>query len=338
MATLRLFIMGYAALVPNVTMDGNNIELVVSLPEATHHAPWLVYERKNLIQIRSLEDDDAELNACTIDQLSLDGKRVGLEGIKEDGEWTPREIANVEASNTFTGVVPTAATLPDFSWVPTMSLLSTTTGAIRKNFLGQGDLGDLKSVVFIDGQIDASVYSVADFEDDEETVIHAMSFKADRDDWLVFGLKQAVADLVLLEIPLQSNNGPVEFTLCSLSDPNDCDDPLTLYPRGRSRSIDVLIGNYMPVVGEATCSQQAGNGHFFSFFDLRERRAQTLKGPYCGEVTVAQWDVEKDYPLPCVVGEVSRLPAVAGAALVPPVVIGGLNRVICGPMLFQPPS
>lgn len=348
MATLRLFIMGFAALVPNVNMDSTNIELVVSLPKADDHMAELVYERASLGRECAGGDEPRVVDGCAVCVRELPGFRVHFEGITGSG-WEPSQPANGKppASNAVNGVVPTRTNLSDFDWMPTMSSLSTTTGAIHRRFLGLESAQGLASLVLVDGRASASVYSVADVYETDETgtlapVIHSMNFKADPTDWLVWGLKQAMADLVLVEVPLANEAAGVTLEFCLLSNPATCPYSLVLNPVGNPKRVEVLIGNSMEVSKDPpSCGDQDHHQHFYSFFDLRDKLAATQKKPYCGAPTVTPADLGEP-ELPCVVTAVSEplfnpLPK-PWKDVSREIWKGGLNRVICGPVLFQPPS
>lgn len=342
---LRIFVMGLVALVPSE----DRTDLTVVLQEARHHDhyPLLVYECENVYP-RTADcerSDDPNLpdervrrflrsksvirngNASS-SAVVFEGQELKISGLVR-GKLLFNSSWDADWWHRVTGVVPESRTeLHSFSWVPEMAKVSPAAGRIARRHLYEPNASEVAGLLWLEG-IEGTVqsYGLANLRNE----IRSLTFKNSNQDLPVWDFKQALTDILMIDVPIDGDT--VELTFKGFS---GGEIKRKLKPREWDRTVDVLLANIGPI--PEYCPEDEEAHHFAFYYDLAEQQNVEREIPEVGRARIESAGLEP--PLPRViqfVGEGSCLRRVASLASRAGGVLMGSSRPICTVVVFESP-
>lgn len=345
---LRLFLIGLIALVPDKEKGAVTVVLREMRQAKEIHYPVLIYQCSDdvaMSQCGILEGDELEVNDI-LNESSVFGGRIilgeqiriagGADGALSfapgrDRGWFGRTINSVRGD------------LPNdrrdgkgFSWVPEMSNISPRHGRIASRHLanpsareiaGVLDLRDIKGTVSTFGFVDMGCQ------------IYSFTFKQSAESPSLIDDKQALADITLIEIPLQGDEATLTFT----SFGGEPAPPLILRDSDGDSLIDVVLGN-LPPYEDLDCSDMHATAdmHFALYYPLADLASPgPIQIPFRGSRKVFNAVGEGPPPSrPGVVGFVEAEPCLTspGVSVCVDPHPASTNRPICTQVVFEQPE
>jgi len=291
---LRIFLIGYVALVPNF----ENGTLTVVLPEARGelehaHFPMLIWACKN--QMEGCDQFPAEVPHKVLEHdpdfgvLSLRGEDIGLlGGIQGDAEKIAfaggyeRRSAFLRG---FIGEVPKRSNAEDFAWVASLGKVSSGEGRIHGSLLRDPTAYQVAGRLQLSGvRGRASTFGFVDVEGS----IYSFVFKGSGLP-SIWDDRQALADVTLVSIPLQGEAATLRLE--GLPPDTSRTRELQLRRSGQDGTIDIVIGNLPPF--EYEHADQERGEHFSLYYRLVSGHAHgSSQIPLRGALSVSKESIE----------------------------------------------
>jgi hypothetical protein len=335
MLTLRIFLIGLIALIPNEKSGSLGVALLDARNEHTPHLPVVIYNCKNIPDegARSEcglkdpgeckeDDNECKERSSLISFLGKDGNfdalllhhdRIFLRGAQpccglgncRGGECEVdyisgrRRLVYDNLISPFMGDAPrTREEAEDISWVPSMSKVSFQSRSFDRDHISQ-NLPGLAGFLNIDGlKATVSTFGLVDFDQ----MIPSFTFKKLASGRPITDYRQALADIVLVSLPLGESISKVTIELASDSGwPRKVD----LEVNGKDQSIDIVVGNLAPLLTEGVDCEFHGpivDEHFELYYRLARPATpgyREAEVPFLDKLMTKKVNVE--YPPPPIV-------------------------------------
>lgn len=311
MWTLRIYLMGLVALVP-VDRDGR-AELVILLQK---HASAAMEHQHHAVLVcdpgtegcKPGEGGDIQ-EALKLDYMPhgffLDGVEIEIEqgGIGEveyafEGHrpWFFHKLM---------GVVPGKwRAARDAWWIPRMRDILPEAAAVKPGYIEEEADGIPPEKISARMRVREGrvwVYSLADVDQK----VRSMTFKTIGSGMTMYGVKQAVADIVAVDIPIREGGRVVIYATPFGGERGQ--RLFKLKPRQTQEYVEILLGNLTPLRGGVKAEPAS---HFALYADLSKNQVGRVPVPHLGRRKCPQREVEEsDFELPEVIRSVSAPPA-----------------------------
>jgi hypothetical protein len=158
-------------------------------------------------------------------------------------------------------------------------------GRIASRHLGEADDSGATALMSLrDLQGAATVLSLADVE----SKVKSFTFKESSGEVVIWGVKGAIADVVLLSFPMKGSE--VELKLRDFDGPGE----KSVVVKVSGGYADIVLGNLPPyIINRAACKKRDGS-HFGHFYDLIAdgQAPKKKKLPFSGNKEKDQFDIE----------------------------------------------
>jgi len=300
---LQIALIGLIALVPN--RDQGTLEIVI--PQVGGHKPVIVFPRGGI------NCDEMGANPCIPDSLTTSPRTLNPSSsfvarildkqvLSIAAGLDMKEVNKIDfglekpdcLTCKATGQVPAdQGERSRFGWVPLMSEILGGGGDIASKHLKEGGGSGAAAILSLKGlNGTATVLSLADVGGK----VRSFTFKESSGDTVLWGVKGAIADVVLLSLPM--NGSQVEFKLRRFGEPADKAESIVVKASGGYA--DVVLGNLPPYIADDVACKKRNASHFVHFYDLLPpaQVPKKRKLPFPGKKEKHQVDLEKfdDWP------------------------------------------
>lgn len=282
MITLRIFLIGLIALVPD--FGHGTLKVVLQDVRETHspHYAMIVYECKNL------PDEESRKTCGTVthnglsprvlsysskfDYRLLDHEFVRLSGAVPGFLTFKRGSRKGQIGSGITGSVPrNREEAQDFSWVPEMAKISPRHSKINNDLLGEGLGGQIAAVIDLrNAEGSVSVFGLVDIDQE----VRSFTFKRRASDSPLIDNRQALADVTLIEIAVPLFGEDIEkapSVTFNVKGRHGKSSNLELALAPYEKSIDVVIGNLAPFLKRGNACdapEPIFDEHFEFYYEL----------------------------------------------------------------------
>ncbi len=237
------------------------------------------------------------------------------------------------AGDSFAGNVPgKREEAEDFSWVPEMQSVDPAYSRYKFDVSGEipGRVAGLLEVT--NKEAFASTFGFVDMND----LVPSFTFKRLSSEHPMSDYRQALADVVLIKIPLGENVQDVKLILDGKDEQgNPLQRKISLTVFGDESFIDIVVGNIAPLFDGPTCATPPlADEHFEQYYELARAKLPVLREaqiPFIGRRTEKKINVEVDSP-PVLSFVEAPVCNVSAGGLHP----SSSNRPICTQVVFEP--
>jgi hypothetical protein len=327
--TLKVYLMGLEALVPTKQDQGLTVLLQRTPSGHTFHLPVLVWDpavvtamvTQDGVPVNDQGDDIRDrLTVKGATGLVLDGEEISVEGTKR-GKVRVNDHPGRPWYTPFVGAIPTdSEKLASTAWIPKINDVSRQVGPVKADVFNSPDPQKVAALLHISADASLAAVRLAGSTEDAFN----FTFKKSGDDHPLFGHRGAIADVAVLEVPVDAAEVTVTLRAFGSTSNRAHERRIVLTPVAGARSIDLLLGNLTPLAQNIKIVG-APVEHFALYYELTQNEGNAPKRiPFAGRNK--KRGSEK---IPKVISSVSEPCDPAK---------GGVCRPICGLVMLQEPN
>lgn len=348
MITLRIFLMGLVALVPQEVRGRRT--MTVLLQDAQHgshkHIPVLIYEEKRRVcePMPNCQIGDGNKIARLLNRgersspgLLLKGVDIEVQNADTGGMRLLENAYKKRFYHSWLGVVPrTAQAGNDFGWVPRMEDVVPGSHKVRCDVL-TAPAGKLAGKLLLQGGHLSSFGLV-----DVRGFVRSLTFKKPGSVGPLRGEKHALGDTAVVDLKVCGDEVVIKLKPFADGEPQT----LTLKPDHGLDTVEILLGNLTPLVKKVDRSKPAEHFALYTELSANPKTPQEIKIPHLGWRRMKIRRTAIEVATPEVIRSVSAVgsaPAVSRVRAVPGMAgisggEGGTNRPICTLAVMAPPD